>query len=103
MKEIINNLFRLGELHVAFVMLKTLAKYISNSSLNHAFAEPEIYGPATIKQIKNGNHMKWFFEGSTTLYVALFCVYMESFVNLHPLIKKKKKKKKKCEKDLPTL
>ena len=32
--------------------------------------------------------MKRSFEANITLYAALFCVYMESFVNLHPLIEK---------------
>ena len=32
--------------------------------------------------------MKRSFEANTTLNVALFCVYMESFVSLHPLIEK---------------
>ena len=67
-------------------MLKALGKYISDSGFEEAFAEPEIYGPATIKQINNGKHMQRSFEPNTTLYVALFCVFMESFVSLQPLI-----------------
>ena len=88
-KKISNNfLFRLGEPHVVFAMVKRLGKYINNSGLNQTFKEPEINGPATIEQIKNGKHLKRSFEVNTTLYVALFCVYMESFVSLHPLIEK---------------
>ena len=73
-------------------MLKVLGKYINNSGLDQAFEEPEIYGPATIEQIKIGKHMKRSFEANTTLYVAPFCVYMESFVSFHPLIEKKLRK-----------
>ena len=79
-KEISNNfLFRL---------LKAVGKYINNSGLDQAFAEPEIYGPATIERINNGKHIKRSFEANTTLYVALFCVYMESFVSLRLLTEK---------------
>ena len=79
----------LGELHVVFAMLKVLGKYINNSGLDQAFAEAEIYGLATIEQIKHGKHMERSFEVNTTLYAALFSVYMKSFVRLHPLIEKK--------------
>ena len=46
-------------------MLKVLGKYINNSGLDQAFEEPEIYGPATIEQIKIGKHMKRTFEANT--------------------------------------
>ena len=89
-KKVSNNFFlRLGELHIVFAMLKALGKCINNSGLDQAFVEPEIYGLATIEQMKNDKDMKKSCEASATLYVALFCVYMESFVNLHSLIKNK--------------
>ena len=72
----------------SFRVLKALEKYIKNSSLDHIFAEPEIYSPATIEQINEGKHMKRSFAAYTILYVALFWVYMESFGSLHPLIEK---------------
>ena len=59
-------LFCLGELHVVFAMLKVLGKYINNSGLDQAFAEAEIYGLATIEQIKHGKHMERSFEVNTT-------------------------------------
>ena len=91
-KELINNfLFRLGELHVVFAMLKVLGKYINNSGLDQPFTEAEMCGPATIEQMKHGKHMKRSLEANTALYVALFYVYMESFVSLYPLIENKNK------------
>ena len=81
-------MFRLGELHVVFVMLEALEKYI-NSGLDQAFAEAAIYGSATTEQMKYGKHMKKSFEANNTLNVAPLCVYMERFVSVHPLTKKK--------------
>lgn len=41
-------------------------------------------------QIKSGKHMKRSFEANTALYVALFCVYTESFASLQSIIIEKK-------------
>ena len=90
-------MFRLGELHIVFAMLKALGKYINNSGLHQAFAEAQIYGPATNEQIKHDKRIKRSFEGNTTLNVALFCVYMENFVSFYHSLRKN------CERDLPTL
>ena len=68
--------------------VKASGKYINNSDLDQAFAELERHGSATVEQINNGNHMKRPFEENTTLNVALFCVYMESFISIPPLIEK---------------
>ena len=90
-------MFQLGELHIVFAMLKALGKYINNSGLDQAFAEAEIYGPATNKQIEHDKHIKRSFEGNTALNVALFCVHMQNFVSLYHSLRKN------CERDLPTL
>ena len=50
-----NFLFRFGELYVVFTVLKILRKYINKKGLDDTFVEAEIYGLATIEQIKNGN------------------------------------------------
>lgn len=92
-KKVSNNFFlRLGELHIVFAMLKALGKCINNSGLDQVFEEPEIYCPATIKQINNDKKMKRCFEVNTTLHVTLFCLYMENFVSLLPLIQKELQK-----------
>ena len=79
-------------------MLKTLGKYIRNSGLDQAFTEPEINGPSTVEQIKNGKNMRRYFEGNTTLYVKLFCVCIWRILSAftHSL-------RKNCQKDFPTL
>ena len=51
-----------------------MGKHINNSGFYQAFAEPGIYGPATIVQINNHKHMRQSFEASTILYVVLFCM-----------------------------
>ena len=55
--EIIGFIFRMGELHVVFTVLKVLGKIINNSGLDLSFEEAGIYGPATLCQIKEGKHL----------------------------------------------
>ena len=52
-----NYIFRLGELHIVFAMIKVLGKYIENIGLDRLFIETGIYGKTTLGQIKNGKHM----------------------------------------------
>ena len=52
-----NYIFRLGELHIVFAMIKVLGKYIENIGLDRLFIEPGIYGETTLGQIINGKHM----------------------------------------------
>ena len=80
--------FRLGELHTVFAMLKSIGKYIDNSGLDQAFIEAEIYGNATIEQIKGGKHMKRSFEAFQRLYVTLFQLYIEELIKTNPIIEK---------------
>ena len=47
-----NYIFRLGELHIVFAMIKILGKYIENSGLDRLFIETGIYGETTLGQIK---------------------------------------------------
>ena len=58
-KEIYDDyVFRLGELHAVFAMLKVLGKYIEYSGIDSLFLESGIYGETTLKQIMQGKHMK---------------------------------------------
>ena len=45
-----NFVFRLGELHIVFAMLKVLGKYIDGSGLDKVFTEAGVYGETTLKQ-----------------------------------------------------
>ena len=81
-------IFRMGELHIVFAVLKTLGKIIDGSGLDQSFIEARIYGPNTVEQIKNGKHMKRSFEGFLTLYVSLYKIYLNDLINQNLLIEK---------------
>ena len=71
--------FRIGELHVVFCVLKVLGKMINGSGLDQVFEEAGIYGPTTISQIKDGKHMYRSLEAHFTLYLSLYKLYIEKF------------------------
>ena len=71
-KDIFDNfIFRLGELHVVFAMLKVLGKMINGSGIERLFIESNIYGETTLKQILEGKHMRRGIEAHTIMYLAL--------------------------------
>ena len=53
-----NFVFRLGELHVFFAMLKVVGKCINGRGINEALVEADIYGPTTMENIKARKHCK---------------------------------------------
>ena len=81
----------MGELHIVFAVLKTLGKIIDGSGLDQSFIEARIYGPNTVEQIKNGKHMKRSFEGSLTLYVSLYKIYLNDLIDQNLLIQKERR------------
>ena len=59
--------------------LQTIGASIENSGLGLCWIESELYGPATVKQIIEGNHVK---RGETAHMItlqALFVMYQEAF------------------------
>ena len=72
-------IFRLGELHVVFAMLKCIGKYIEDSGLDRLFTEAGIYGENTLSQILSGKHYKRAMEAHTTMYLALFRAFFQKF------------------------
>ena len=68
----VNYVFRLGDLHIVFAVLKAIGKFIDNGGLDNCLIESGIYGPATMEKIKGGQHMKRSIEAYFTLYIALF-------------------------------
>ena len=75
-----NFIFRLGELHVIFAMLKVIGKYISESGVDRLFIEAGMYGSTTLGQIIDGKHMKRGVEAYSTMYLALFSLYVREAV-----------------------
>ena len=76
-----NFIFRLGELHIVFAMLKVLGKYIIDSGVDDIFIETEIYGPTTFGQIIERKHMKRCLEAYFTLYLALSTILFENVLS----------------------
>ena len=70
-------IFRLGELHVVFAMLKVLGEYILDSGIDRLFVEAGIYGPTTLGQIIEGKHMKRGIEAYFTMYLALSSIHLK--------------------------
>ena len=73
-------IFRLGELHVVFAMLKVIGKYICESGLDRLFVEAGIYGPTTLGQIIEGKNMKRGVEAFSTMYLALFSLHVKEIL-----------------------
>ena len=76
-------MFRLGELHIVFAMLKVLGKYIDDSGLDKLFIEAGVYGSTTLRQILEGKHMKRGVEAHVTMYVALSRRYFLDWYRHH--------------------
>ena len=72
-----NFIFRLGELHIVFAMLKVTGKYIMCSGIDSLFVEAGIYGPSTLGQIIDGKHMKRGIEAHMAMYLSLYSVYVK--------------------------
>ena len=70
-------ILRPGELHIVLAQLRTIGALIDNSGIDICWPESELYGPATVKQIKQGNHVeRGEIAHSITLQV-LFIIYQE--------------------------
>ena len=82
-----NYIFRLGELHILFVMLKVIGKNMNYSGLDEALIEANIYDPTTMEQIKSGKHYKRSFEAYVTKYLSLFSLYKTEFFYGKPVLK----------------
>ena len=77
-------IFRMGELHVVFTVLKVLGKIINNSGLDLSFEEAGIYGPATLCQIKEGKQLYHSLEAHFFLYLTLYQKYITKMLEKHP-------------------
>ncbi|KAK3746101.1 hypothetical protein QZH41_015518, partial [Actinostola sp. cb2023] len=68
-----------GELHIVVAMLRTIGAYIESSGI-----ESELYGPSTVKQILDGNHVKRGEKTHMITLQALFTLYLEAFLKNVP-------------------
>ena len=77
-------ILRPGELHILMAQLRTLGSSIKNSGIDLCWIESDPYGPTTVKQIIDGNHVK---RGQTVHFVtlqALFALYQRAFLSEQP-------------------
>ena len=88
--------FSLGELHTVFALLKMTGKYIEERGLDKILVDSEIYRENTLKQILGGKDMKMSVEAHTTLYLALFRVFINNWYNQRSGSKHKMEKFQKC-------
>ena len=83
-----NFIFRMGELHTVFCTMKVLGKIIDASGLDMSLSIADIYGTTTVEQVKPGKHFYRSFEGYLTLYLPLYKIYLQKFINTNPLIER---------------
>ena len=73
-----NIILRPGELHIVMADLRTIGAFIDNSGLDMCWLESELYGPATVKQILEGGHIKRAQTAHMVTLQALFTLYQEA-------------------------
>ena len=73
-----NIILRPGELYIVMADLRTIGAFIDNSALDMCWLESELYGPATVKQILEGGHVKRAETAHMVTLQALFTLYQEA-------------------------
>ena len=72
--------FRIGEMHTVMASLRGLGASIEDTGLDNAWVEVNLYGPTTMRQILDGNHMKRALTAHTITTSALFDLYLDAFL-----------------------
>ena len=75
-----NIILRPGELHIVMAQLKTIGACIKNSGIDMAWIEVDLYGPSTVSQILEGNHVKQSESAHLITLQSLFTFYLEAFL-----------------------
>ena len=60
--------------------LRGLGASIEDSGLDNVWVEVNLYGPTTMRQILDGNHMKRALTVHTITTSALFDLYLDAFL-----------------------
>ena len=74
-----HTILRPGELHICMAMLRTIGAY----GIDMCWVESELYGPSTVRQILDGNHVKRGENAHIITLQALFTLYQEAFFKQH--------------------
>ena len=77
-------ILRTGELHILMAQLRTIGAFIENSGIDMAWIESDLYGPNTVKQILEGNHVKRGEAAHLVTLQAFFTLYQEAFLQHLP-------------------
>ena len=75
---------RMGELHIMFTLLRSLGRYIEGSGLDDIWIEKGFYGPAVIRQIFGGKHLKHGVEAHMVNLLALSGLYYDALAKENP-------------------
>ena len=81
-----NFIFHMGDHYTAFSTMKVLGKIIDANGSDTSLCIADIYGTTTVKQIKSGKHVYRLFESYLTLYLSLYKIYLQKFIDTNPLI-----------------
>ena len=76
------------ELHTVFCTMKVLGKIIDASGLDMSLSIADIYSTTAVEQIKSGKQVYRSFEGYFTLYLSLYKIYLQKFIDTNPLIER---------------
>lgn len=71
-------ILRPGELHIVMALLRTIGSFIDSSGIDLCWTESELYGPATVRQIIEGKHVRRGVNAHLITLQALFTMYQES-------------------------
>ena len=77
-------ILRPGELHILMAQMRTIGAFIENSGIDMAWIESDLYGPNTVKQILEGNHVKRGDAAYLVTLQAFFILYQEVFLQHVP-------------------
>ena len=80
-KDIADNfVFRMGELHIVFAMLRAIGSYIENSGLDKLFSHCGIFGPLAAEKILDGKHLNRCTSAFLILYSSIFNILLQHFL-----------------------
>lgn len=64
--------------------LRCIGAYIERSGLDFCGIEADLYGPATVRQILGGKHVKRGVDAHVVTLQSLFQLYQVAFLREHP-------------------
>ena len=70
------------ELHTLMTQLRTIGAFIENGSIYMAWMESDLYGPNTVKQILQANHMKRGEAAHLVTLQSFFILYQEFLMDV---------------------